>query len=416
MRNYPCLAGLCPRVRLPLVACLLALLVAPPAHAQSDVRLANAAIRIDVDSDGLIGLGTVAGSPDSALDDGKRLMFGWDKDNALSSTSFSSVRISDTAGIADFSLAALVESAPTTRVGDAIHTEWTISGTVRVRQSLTIMNNPFSARQDLMRLEYTVSNIGAAPTSVGVRAMLDVMVGSNDAAPYFVSGRPRTNLQQAFVAPNIPPYYVSFESNDFASDSLKGLGLLSGYGLTTPDRLQIANWRELATKGVIVPWEHEVAPDQPHGDSAIVAYWLPRALQPGQSYSVATAYGLAGQGGGAMWLIAPVLVAPGTSSVTVNGWVNNTSTEDYGSGAITLTLPAGMSFESGSQASRAITGVLAGQSSQTTWRVRIDAPDAVGVYTYTAGAGFVNVTSPLSATARTIVSKVNRLMLPIVAR
>jgi hypothetical protein len=404
----------------PLLALALgAALVLQPnlrAGAQSDVRLGNAAIRIDVDTEGLIGLGTVGGVPDIAADDDKRLLFGWDKDSELSSTSFSSVRISDTNGIADFSIGGLIESAPTTRVGETIQTEWTISGTVRVRQTLSLMNNPFSTRQDLMRLEYTVSNIGGTPTEVGIRAMLDVMVGGNDAAPYFVAGRQRSNLQQEFLAPNIPPYYVSFESDTFAADSLKGLGLLSGYGLTTPDRVLIANWRDLYTKSAIAPWDHTIVPTETHRDSAIVAFWNPRKLGPGQSYSVATAYGLAGQGGGAMWLIAPVLSDLGTSEVTVEGWLNNTSTEDFAAGAITLTLPAGMSFVSGVQATRAITGLAAGQSTQTSWRVRIDAPDAPGVYTYTAQSTFAGRTEVFTATARTIVAKTNRLLLPLVRR
>lgn len=406
--------------RLAAVFSLFASTVIPNTHSHAastaDITLGNSAIRIDVDEDGLYGLGTSGGAPDITGDEDKRLLFGWAKDAALSSTSFSSVRISDTNGIADFAIASLLESAPTTMSGDSIRTEWVISNSVRIRQSLSIMNNPFSAQQDLMRVDYTVSNIGGGATSVGVRALLDVMVGNNDSAPYFVAGKNRSNLQQEFVAPNIPAYYVSFESNAFEANSLKGLGLLRGYGLITPDRVQIANWRELASKNAIVPWEHTVTLSETHGDSAVVVYWNPRALGPGQSVSFATAYGLAGQGGGALWLVAPVLAELGTREVAVEGWVNNSTTEDLGTGAITLTLPSGMSLVPGEPASKPITGLLAGQSRQNSWRVVIDDPQLPQVYTYTAEAALLGLTSPLTATARTIVVKSQRVWLPLMAR
>jgi hypothetical protein len=402
-------------------ATLVLLTVSAPhsaAHAASaaDTQLANAAIRIDVDENGLLGLGTLAGTPESALDDDKRLLFGWAKASDVSSTSFSSVRISDTNGIADFSLAALPVTMASARVGDSIQTEWTISNSVRIRQSVSIMTNPFSTRQDLMRLEYAVSNIGGARVSVGVRAMLDVMIGDNDAAPYFVAGAGRSNLQRQFDTPNIPPYLVSFESNQFEPNSLKGVNVLSGYGLTTPDRVQIAHWRDLAMVGSTIPWQHTINPADTHGDSAVVAYWNPRVLNAGQSYAVATAFGLAGQGGGAMWLVAPVLVDPGTAELSIEGWVNNTTANDFGAGAITLTLPSGISFKPGVLAAQPITGVLAGQSAQARWRVVIDAPLTPSVYTYTAQAVLLDQTDTLTATARTIVAKTTRVLLPLTSR
>jgi len=238
------------------------------------------------------------------------------------------------------------------------------------------------------------------------------MVGDNDAAPYFVPGVGNSNKEQEYTSANMPPYYFAFESPTFAADSLKGEGMLTGFGMTPPDRFLIASWGSI--DGTI--WDYTVDPNRTTGDSATAMYWNPVTLATSQSATFVTAYGLSGTGtgGSATWITAPYLVDPATTNISVTVWVNNTTPVTFTNGTSTIHLPAGLQIHSGETLSKTLGDVPAGTVKQANWSV--DITGGMGVYNYSATSTFVSGSVPLTATAQLVVAEIKYVYLPLVKR
>jgi hypothetical protein len=295
-----------------------------------------------------------------------------------------------------------------------IQTTWIVSD-VEVSQVLSFMNNPFSGRDELLQVSYTTRNLATIARAVGVSMLVDVIIGNNDAAPFFVSGSGRFTTTQRFSGTAaLPGYFVSFESPTFEPDSLKAMGLLSGYGLTRPDELSIGSLSGIRSRYGEAPG---LVIGERATDSAYGLVWHPRTLPPEASTSVATAYGVAGGGGGASWLVAPAVIKPGqVFAFDIQAWINNASNTPYANGTATLQLPPGLTLQVGESAIKA-TGTISAESAvQLTWRVRIDDPERVANYGYQVQTSFANTSAPLLATGNTVVgSQTKRMYLPLMS-
>jgi len=97
----------------------------------------------------------------------------------------------------------------------------------RFIKTLYFTQNPDTSRPDTTAVEYVLRNNNVSSRSVGLRLMLDVMVGDNDGAPYFIEGTGQVTQQAEWIGADVPDDWISYESASFASDSLKGRGQLS---------------------------------------------------------------------------------------------------------------------------------------------------------------------------------------------
>lgn len=348
-------------------------------------------------------------------DEDKTLLFG------NGGTSETTIRVISAAATTDYALNNLVPTlGPTLTAGNRIVTIWELPGGVQVTRELSFLTNPYSGREDQIQITVTTRNTSTAALNIGVRVMLDVMVGNNDAAPYFVPGVGNSKLQQEFLAPNIPAFYTSFEDDAYGAASLKGQGLLINPALTTPDRFVIANWGTSRN----VPWEYTVTPQTEHFDSATLMYWNPVAHAPGASRRVATSYGLSGGGGGAQFSDTPVLLPIGTRGFVITIWVNNVSTTPWVNGNITLTLPPGLVLNQtpqrtaqGQPLATTLTQPLGtlqpGQVKQTQWPVTVADPATRRVYEYTGTSTFTSGTPPLVTKNLVSINNLFRLYNPL---
>src|SRR5690606_9916403 len=118
-------------------------------------------------------------------------------------------------------------------------TRWLVDQcSVIVVQTLSFMTNPFTNRKDMVKIRYAIREEQATgvpscpllprPHTLGVRLMLDTMIGSNDYAPFFIPGIGHTARQHDLQGEAIPPWFRVFESPDFASDSLQAMGYFLG--------------------------------------------------------------------------------------------------------------------------------------------------------------------------------------------
>jgi len=351
----------------------------------------NEYLQVLVDETGQFIINTTGGDPNTRDDNDKRLVYGqfiggW--------TSFSTIRVVQGGAATDSILydTRLLEHSPEAS-GDEITTQWLLPG-VRVQQVLSLADNPYTGRRDTVQIATTVTNISSTELSAGVRVMIDVMIGDNDFAPFFIPGTGNTNQEHEYTGSDIPSYWKAFEASDYGPTSLKGQGILTDPA-TFPDRFIVAYWPDLYRTA----WDYSIIPGKATSDSAVAIYWQPHSLRPGESVTWATYYGLAGAGGGACWFDAPTSVTSLASDFEATLWVANRSEADFVGGTATIQLPAGLSLAPGETATKSMSHVpMNGGAQSVNWRlIASGATDAD--YRYSAAAEFASGSGPLSAEA-----------------
>lgn len=74
---------------------------------------------------------------------------------------------------------------------------------VDVTQELSIIENSATGRDDVVKIKYIVKNDTEYAKQVGIRIMMDTMLGGNDAAPFRVNGSDVTT-ETVYSGSNIP--------------------------------------------------------------------------------------------------------------------------------------------------------------------------------------------------------------------
>ena len=372
-----------------------------------EIIVDNDFIRVAADKDGQFVIGTTGGDPSTPNDDNKRLLFGYPSDIW---SSFATVRIITNGLPEDFRLLDRIPAEGPVRQGNAIITSWLINQ-IRVTQRLELAFNPYTGRDDTIRIEYSLANNGSSTRVAGVRSMIDIAIGrvgpvvEGDGAPYFVPGSGNMTREAEFRA-NIPAIWKAFESRDFAPSSTKGQGILIGPGATRPDRLVLARWgRFEQSEGIrFHAWDYTVDPSADLTlDSAVAMYWNPRDIAPGNTRTITTFYGLAGPGGGQAWIDAPVALACSDLSFSATHWIANTSDEPFSNGRATLALPPELELEEG-ELSQPLGTINPGAARSATWLLRPRA-GASGSFTYSVSSQFDTGTNPLAASSSVMVPK-----------
>ncbi len=256
------------------------------------VGISNAFIAVNASEAGRFVVGTTGGDPGTNNDDNRRLLYGYPSSPG---TSFSTVRIVGNGITSDYILGAdssqgnrIAPTTPPAVDGSALSTIWQQDG-VRITERLYFSANADTSREDTATIEYALTNLNDSARSIGLRMMLDTMIGGNDGAPFFIQGKGRTTQQFEWSGGSVPQYWLAYESPTFEADSLKGRGVLSGGNLTRPDRFVVADWPQATD----TTWDYVVnSADQVTNDSAIVLYYAPMAVASGQTRIVRTQYGI----------------------------------------------------------------------------------------------------------------------------
>ncbi len=317
-------------------------------------------------------------------------------------TSFATVRV----GTTDTELRTPT-TPPAEVTGELANTTGYTAGDVGVTQKVSIVDNPFSGRTDLGRIEYTVTNNGSAAADVGLRYLNDVDVAGNDEAPFRVPGVGEVTTETEFAGATIPQYFNVF--NDLSDAQRVGLAVISGNGATTPDRVVIGRWPEMDS----TTWDYTSAPGTANGDSAYLVYFNPTSLAAGASRTYVTYYGL----GDVSVTTGPNLSVGATSPAALEltdcayvpnpfevvGTIENTGTAPATGVTAALTLPAGLSLAAG-DLEQAVPDLAVGASAEVTWSVtaanRATAADLeIGVSAAATGITAVTTTRTVSVPA-----------------
>lgn len=271
--------------------------------------------------------------------------------------------------------------------GREIHTVWRAEDIV-VTQVLSIARGITTGQPDTARIEYRITNQGTTPRTVGLRVMLDTLLGSNDGAPFQVGGQ-AVLTDTAFRGDAIPDFFQAFDS--LANPQIVSQGTLRAFDTTVPDEVYFSNWGSLAD-GV---WNFEFVPGRDFArvgeewdlDSAVALFWNPRPLAPGETRTYVTYYGLGG-----------ITIAPGhlsigvTSPASVNGshaadvtfevraYIENTGDWIARDAEVRLELPSPLRIVEG-PAAAALGDMAPRDSRQVSWRVSVPAGTS-GPFTY----------------------------------
>jgi hypothetical protein len=253
---------------------------------------------------------------------------------------------------------------------DAVTNEsvWDIDGKVKVTENLKIIKGD-SGNDDTLQIAYTALNQDTVAHDVGVRVMLDTMLGDNDGAPFRIPEVGEVTMETEFTGANVPLYWEAFESLT-NGDSAKARGTLLN-SEDMPTRIVFADWTRIND----TPWDFTIDPTNlVTGDSAVGVYWEPVSVQPGQSITRTTFYGLSGMavnGNVALSMPGALTVENGSympNPFPVTAYVSNSGTLAMTGVTATLTLPAGLTLESGNL-TQTIGTVAVGDSQQISWSV-----------------------------------------------
>lgn len=138
-------------------------------------------------------------------------------------------------------------------------------------------------------IRYTIINNGSIVHSVGIMLQLDTMVGSNDDAPIATSYG-FFPYEQEFTSDAMPSQYLAFEVGyPPAPADLVAAGYLMGWDATPPDRFLCGFWPDYNG----VTWNYAyIYTGSDEYDTAVLIYWFPRTIAPGETVYVGTYYGL----------------------------------------------------------------------------------------------------------------------------
>jgi hypothetical protein len=243
-----------PVIVLGLLTLALVMLVAAASSAQEIVEIGNEYIRIVVNGGELNGgrfsVGTTGGDPGRDNDDHKALIYGGDDPW----TSYTTVKVdnqnwiygnpTDRRAGFDGLYGEMVQ--PPTIVDGKIESSWKL-GPIQVWQVLSITRSSTTGLMDTAQIEYHVENTDTEAHMVGLRLMLDTMLGTNDGAPFRVEDRALTT-DTVYYSQNMPEFWQAFDS--LSDPKVMAQGTLRKPGITPPDRVYFTNWGSVAD----APW------------------------------------------------------------------------------------------------------------------------------------------------------------------
>ncbi len=254
-------------------------------------NIENGYIQIVIDeSSGKFTMGTIGGNPDNDKDNDKLILYG----HPAPGTSWTSLRIDGT----DYTFGdgGNWKITPAESSNKLIG-QYTYSD-IDVYQELSIVNGRSTGRADTCQILYTIKNNGSVSHTVGLRIMLDTMLGSNDGAPFYALDVGEVTKDTKWVS-SMPQSIQVFDS--LADPTVTGLLEFTGLGYDNPDELILGYWPQAGT------WDYPfdsnksfldhdgdgvISGNSPDSDSAVFVYYSTAAFSAGESKTYAIRLGL----------------------------------------------------------------------------------------------------------------------------
>lgn len=267
---------------------------------------------------------------------------------------------------------------------------WLYKEGVTITQIVEIVRGEQTGQLDNCRVEYLLDNESAQTHQVGIRFLLDTLIGSNDGTPFIVPGA--AALVDTFAdykkAEQVPPFVEALENLDFRNPGVvAALKFKLGGGVEAPNRVTLGGWPDKATKQPgaeegLTLWEVPVFSMKTlrEPDAAAVLYWQEKKLDPKQQRRVGFAYGLGSfTGKGKLGLIVDGAPEVG-QELTVVALLGDAGAGD----TLTLQLPKGVELVQGLAAAP-----VKGTIGVATWTVRATVAGEARLSVEAKGGGVV---------------------------
>lgn len=276
---------------------------------------------------------------------------------------------------------------------------------VRVTQTVEIVRGASSRLLDTCLVRYQIENNDSRAHTVGLRVMLDTLIGDNDGVPFLLPGQKGLcdTTAEFNKADEVPDFIQALEANNLERPgTVAHLQLRVGGGLEAPSRVTLGAWPDLDLQGLpgitddtkkrilqnMTLWDVPVLPmnsvqtvtkGKP-ADSCVVMYWPQEPLAPGRTRLVGFTYGLESvkstDTGGKL-----AVTVGGSFQVGGEFEVAAYVKDPVAGQKLTLTLPAGLELVNGS-GTRDVPPLEAGATrhiSTVSWRVK---SSKAGKYTF----------------------------------
>ncbi len=258
--------------------------------------------------------------------------------------------------------------------GDKIVTT-TKFGSIIVTQILSFIESSTTGLPDTAKIKYRVMNQGGKPSKIGLRVMLDTLLGANDGAPFRIKNKAVVG-DALYVKKELPTFFQAFD--DLNAPQVTAQGTIKGPGISTPDKLYFADWGSLADGA----WDFDFNPGEEflrkgefELDSAMALYWNPSPLKAGETREYVAHYGLGGI------TIVPGLLSLGITSPSevvmdsvdktaqVVAYIQNTADIKVKEAEVALELPENLELVTGEQVKK-LGNLEPKETSQVMWEVR----------------------------------------------
>ena len=232
-------------------------------------------------------------------------------------------------------------------------------------------------------IKYRVINNDTECHNIGLLLQLDTMIGANDAAELStILGY--SGIEQDFWdcdTCEFPCYWFAYRDPAGPAgppDQLTAMGILCGYDATTPDRFAVGGWGNFYN----VEWDVTLSGTD-YWDSAVLLWWYPVEICPGETLEVSTYYGLGQPVGGELVVQIPEYPAvencwydPDTFEI-ITSFTNGMGTVLHDCVA-TIDLPDGLSLAPGYDPTRSLSpsDLSSGNTGNTGWHIVINSAPA----------------------------------------
>ncbi len=227
-------------------------------------------------------------------------------------------------------------------------------GAIEVTQHLSFFRNPNTKINDSVLISYSIMNKDTASHNVGVRLMLDTMLGANDGAPFRI-GDKAVESEERFSETDLFDYWQTFDSLTSPNVGAQGTLKFQEAGVFPPNHVYLANWGTLADNPWQFPYQKGrsfIRSGEVEKDTALALFWEPKLLLGGEQFSIKTVYGLAGistvSGELSLGLTAPAEI-PITSKkeILIMGYIFNSGGFDSKDTVATFQIPEGFVISGG---------------------------------------------------------------------
>jgi hypothetical protein len=255
---------------------------------------------------------------------------------------------------------------------------------------------------------FYIDKNSSEPRQVGLRLMIDTLIGANDGVPFVVPGHSGIVDQAVtLISSDIPDFIQAIEQADLVNPGVIVHLTLRGGDATPPDRVDLAGWYHPdADWDIITPVGGVGTPLYREGDpwtvpdSTVALYYNPLTLNPGESRSIVTFYGLGGisstsSGNATLSLAFARQVTVGDSFWIVAMVVNPTDGQ-----TLQLTLPEGLTLIDGHTTEKPVTFSPGDHYTQISWLARAEQNMVDGVVQVTLLPDAVSEQQTITVTSR----------------